>query len=410
MFKFFYGKEAEQYLFYRIPQMLFTEEKFRLMSCEAKVLYGLLLDRVGLSRKNGWFDNEGKLYLYYTQDEACEKLNVGKNKVVKIFLELERAELIQRKKQGLGRPTRIYVMNFAQSDDDISTDETETAPDYKEVCEFSELSESQSPDFTETDFRTSRKQTSRLPENKLQDFPKTNLKTSRKQTSGLPKNKPQDFPKTNTNHTDMNHTNLNHTDYQSNLSIPNEQRNNAVRSKKNRNDRCDGYDRWNDSEQNSYLSYIKQNLGYDSILQSDSMAKNILDMAVQIILEVYNPQNEYIVIQGKSYPQAVVRKKFEKLNSTHIRYVWECLQETIKTQKIKSLQKYLQACLFNAPDTIDFYYDNQRQYDRNSTLNNRIVSKNQPKAEEHKPKNKECEASYDISILTDPAYMRIFLE
>ena len=133
-------------------------------------------------------------------------------------------------------------------------------------------------------------------------------------------------------------------------------------------------------------------------------------MAVQIILEAYNPQNEYIVIQGKSYSRAVVREKFEKLNSTHIRYVWECLQETIKTQKIKSLQKYLQACLFNAPDTIDFYYDNQRQYDRNSTLNNRIVSKNQPKAEEHKPKNKECEASYDISILTDPAYMRIFLE
>ena len=94
MFKFFYAKEAEQYLFYRIPQMLFTEEKFRLMSCEAKVLYGLLLDRVGLSRRNGWADDEGRLYIYFTQDEACEKLNVRKNKIIKIYLELEQVGLI----------------------------------------------------------------------------------------------------------------------------------------------------------------------------------------------------------------------------------------------------------------------------------------------------------------------------
>ena len=151
------------------------------------------------------------------------------------------------------------------------------------------------------------------------------------------------------------------------------------------------------------MSYIKQNLGYDSILQSASMDKNILDMAVQIILEAYNPQNEYIVIQGKSYPQAVVREKFEKLNSTHIRYVWECLQETIKTQKIKSLQKYLQACLFNAPDTIDFYYDNQRQYDSNSVLNSYSVSKSQPKMEKRK-------ASYDISFIEDPKNWKYFLD
>ena len=162
MFKFFYAKEAEQYLFYRIPQMLFTEEKFRLMSCEAKVLYGLLLDRVGLSRRNGWADDEGRLYIYFT-----------------IYLELEQVGLIQRKKQGFGKPTKIYVMNFAESDDETLENEKGNEDiDNEDTCEMSGL-----------------------PQNKPQDFPETNVRTSSKQTSGLPKNKPQDFPKTNPNHT-----------------------------------------------------------------------------------------------------------------------------------------------------------------------------------------------------------------
>ena len=179
MFKFFYAKEAEQYLFYRIPQMLFTEEKFRLMSCEGKVLYGLLLDRVGLSRRNGCADDEGRLYIYYTQGEACEKLNVRKNKIIKIYLELEQVGLIQRKKQGFGKPTKIYVMNFAKSDDETLKNETGNEDvDDEDICEMSEL-----------------------PQSKPQDFLETNVRISLKQTSGLPKNKTQDFPETNPNHT-----------------------------------------------------------------------------------------------------------------------------------------------------------------------------------------------------------------
>ena len=378
MFKFFYAKGAEQYLFYRIPQMLFTEEKFRLMSCEAKVLYGLLLDRVGLSRRNGWADDEGRLYIYFTQDEASEKLNVGKNKIIKIYLELEQVGLIQRKKQGFGKPTKIYVMNFAESDDETLENEKGNEDiDNEDTCEMSGL-----------------------PQNKPQDFPETNVRTSSKQTSGLPKNKPQDFPKTNPNHTNINHNNKNHTDYQSNLSI-HAQSKNAVRYDKA--DRKEKFDRWSDEERNSYLSYIRQNLGYDEILQTVDMDKSVLDMVVQIILEAYNPENEYIVIQGQSYSQAVVREKFEKLDSRHIRYVWQCLQETVRTQKIKNLRKYLQTCLFNASDTIDFYYDNQRQCDDNSVLNSCSILESQPKTEKRK-------ASYDISFVEDPKNWKYFLD
>lgn len=57
-FDFYYGKEAEQFSFYRIPKTLFTNPAFSKLSSDAKILYGLMLDRLGLSIKNGWKDNE----------------------------------------------------------------------------------------------------------------------------------------------------------------------------------------------------------------------------------------------------------------------------------------------------------------------------------------------------------------
>ena len=62
MFEYFYGNEIEQYLFYRVPQLLFTDEKFVKISCEAKLLYGFLLDRCGLSKKKKWYDDNGRIY------------------------------------------------------------------------------------------------------------------------------------------------------------------------------------------------------------------------------------------------------------------------------------------------------------------------------------------------------------
>ena len=58
---YFYGKEADQFSFYKIPKLLFTEEYFKKISVEAKVLYGLMLDRMSLSMKNQWMDDEGRL-------------------------------------------------------------------------------------------------------------------------------------------------------------------------------------------------------------------------------------------------------------------------------------------------------------------------------------------------------------
>ncbi len=87
-FKYFRGMEAEQYSFYRVPKVLFTAECFKSLSCEAKVLYGLLLDRMSLSIKNHWFDENDRVYIVFTVEEIAELLNCGTQKADKLLKEL----------------------------------------------------------------------------------------------------------------------------------------------------------------------------------------------------------------------------------------------------------------------------------------------------------------------------------
>lgn len=111
-----YGTEAERYSFYRIPKLLFTDKRFSKISIDAKFLYGLMLERLSLSIKNSWLDKDNKVYIYFTLEEAVDKLNCSNTKAVKLFSELDTVKgigLIERKKQGQGKPTIIYVKNFS---------------------------------------------------------------------------------------------------------------------------------------------------------------------------------------------------------------------------------------------------------------------------------------------------------
>ena len=109
---YFTVQESEQFTFYRVPKALFNNSKYKAVSAEAKLLYGLLLDRMGLSAKNGWRDNEGLVFIYFTIDEAIQCLGCGHEKAGKLFCELEKVDLIDRRKQGQGKPTTIYVKKF----------------------------------------------------------------------------------------------------------------------------------------------------------------------------------------------------------------------------------------------------------------------------------------------------------
>ena len=147
-FNYFHGGEAEQFSFFRIPRTLIKDERFHDLSTEAKLLYGLMLDRMGLSLRNGWLDEENRVFIFYTLQEVQETLGCGHNKATRLLTELEQYGLIERVRQGQGKPAKIYVKNFA---DEASPEQAEDE---------------------KADLKTSEKSTCRLPVSKPLDCPK----------------------------------------------------------------------------------------------------------------------------------------------------------------------------------------------------------------------------------------------
>ena len=113
MFDYFYGQSGEMFSYFRVPKILFRDIKFKDLSTDAKTLYGILLDRMGLSVKNGWLDEQGRVSIIFPVQEVMDALGCADNKATKLFRELEKFGLIERKRRGLGKPNLIYVKNFA---------------------------------------------------------------------------------------------------------------------------------------------------------------------------------------------------------------------------------------------------------------------------------------------------------
>ena len=112
---YFYGAESEEFIYFKIPRLLITDQKFKHVSTDTKLLYGILLDRMGLSAKNNWYDDYGRVYIYYTVDEICGDMCCGRDKAMKLLAELDNKKgigLVERVKQGQGRPTKLYVKRF----------------------------------------------------------------------------------------------------------------------------------------------------------------------------------------------------------------------------------------------------------------------------------------------------------
>ena len=173
-FDYYYGIEAEQFSFYRVPRLLIKDERFKGLSSDAKLLYGLMLDRMALSMKNGWLDDENRAYIIYTVDAIMEDLDCGKDKAIKVLAELDTNKgigLVERIRRGLGKPDIIYVKNFVIS---------------QEKAEDSVKTEADSDTFTEdgkADLQKSEKPTSRSLRSRLQEVGKTDFRKSESPTS-----------------------------------------------------------------------------------------------------------------------------------------------------------------------------------------------------------------------------------
>ena len=155
MLDYFYGGQAEQFSFYRIPKLLFTDERFRSISAEAKVLYGILLDRMSLSQRNGWLDDADRVYIIFTTQDIMDAIDCADQKATKLLSELEqKAGLIERKRQGLGKPNLIYVKNFiGSSESRFKNRENHDSGAVKITNQESLKSRCSNTDFSNTDYR-----------------------------------------------------------------------------------------------------------------------------------------------------------------------------------------------------------------------------------------------------------------
>lgn len=115
-FEYLYEPEAELFTFIRVPKLILEDRRFATLNVESKLLFGLLLDRVALSRKNGWVDAKGRVYVIMTITEIVESLACATQKATKLLQDLERFGLIKKVRQGLGKPNLIYVKNFVSKD------------------------------------------------------------------------------------------------------------------------------------------------------------------------------------------------------------------------------------------------------------------------------------------------------
>ena len=279
MFDYFYGQSGEMFSYFRVPKILFRDIKFKDLSTDAKTLYGILLDRMGLSVKNGWLDEQGRVYIIFPVQEVMDALGCADNKATKLFRELEKFGLIERKRRGLGKPNLIYVKNFAD------------------------------PRF----------------------------RNREKNGSGAADSAQQEAAKSRGNKTEWNKTERSEPDPFS-------------------SDAEDEPDKRTRLE-----AYFMQSLEVDLLLRACPDEEDTIHQIVNLLVDTCSSKRRMLRVAGDDKPAEVVRSRFMKLNADHIRFVLKCLAES--TAPVRNMKQYLLAALYNAPTTMQLYYQNQTNHD-----------------------------------------------
>lgn len=342
-FDYYYGAQAEQFNFIRIPKAMIVDPMFADLSVNAKLLYGVLLDRMNLSMKNRWFDSENRVYIIYQIAEIMEDFNFSKKTAVRYLNELENFGLVEKKRRGLGLPSLLYVKNFVVFQDHSEPDDT----DFDDVAEDDNLNENMetSRGIQGETSRGVRTYTSRSVDMETsKGVQKETLRGAKSELQEVTKRGPL-ISKTNSNNININNTK------ESNNILSNPIVKNAV----------DGMGREEESLFEKYTKMVKDNIDYDVLISRHYLEKSMIDGIVNLIVETIISENDYIIISSTKFPKEAVKSRFSKLDISHIEYVLECMNHN--TTNIKNIKKYLLAALYNAPTTIDSYYKARVQHD-----------------------------------------------
>ncbi|MCC8044366.1 MAG: replication initiator protein A [Clostridiales bacterium] len=421
-FDYFHECEAEQFSFYRIPKALFTDDYFKSLSCEAKILYGLMLDRMCLSMKNNWIDAEGRVYIIFTLEQVTEYMNCGRDKGIKILAELDTKKgigLIERVKQGFGKPNAIYVKNFVVKSDQkgqktavsgedlpkkkLPTEKQGTEPQ-KAICaswgdtikkpnieersikeqNFKEQSVEEQTRCLKSDEKTEHwadlDQAVHLDD--ASDLQSRNTRPTVVGNSDAPKSEKPTYRGRKSRPSEVGKTDLTQSEKPTGRGresppfvVAEADPNDTDINNTDLNDTdlinqsacTDAYLTMDGMDQTdaitAYTNIIKKNIEYDCLVfdaKSDSDRMQI-DMIVSLMAETIAVKREKVTIAKAEYPYPYVVNKLLRVNFSHVQYILWCLRN--QTGKIWNIKAYVLACIFNAPTMIDAYYQAEVNHD-----------------------------------------------
>jgi len=379
---YYYGNEAEQYSFYRIPKLLFTDSRFRCISVEAKVLYGLLLDRMSLSVRNGWMDGDGRVYIIFTIADVMETLVCAEQKANRLLSELDTVKgvgLIERKRRGLGKPNVIYVKNFTTGPQTPprQTDAPEpptlpgqadkmqqSGPPGRGASSVAPAHRGHGASAVVSADRGQEAQTmpparhgqeaspweEMLPDarDRPLELQESQIKNCENHKSGNVKTTNQELRKSQTNNTDFNDTEMSGTDPSINPQ--------ARAGGTGRMDKTGKMDMFQ-----AYCELIRENISYCILLERCPYDRERLDGFVELMAEVCCSSRETTRVNQQEMSTELVKSRFLKLDSSHIGYVMDCLDKN--TTLVGNIRAYTLSALFNAPVTISQYYASLVRHD-----------------------------------------------
>ena len=265
-------RTARSYL--RMPRSLLTDPIYQRLSVEAKLAYMLLLDRQSLSAKNGWQDERGQVYLYYTVEELAGQLGCGRQKAGRVLRELEQFGLITRRRQGQGRPSRIYSTDLNRQPCDLQTNadclSEDAAPEPLDVAE-------------------------RAPNNLKENNP-TYTHPSSIQPIG----------------------------------------------------------RMGLSEREKIFHGLQEQLETGILCQDDPSAGELVEEILSLMTDTLCSTKPTVRINGEDLPRAVVERRLRSLDRFHIEYV--ILSMKRNPAPVRNIRQYMLTALYNAPNTINHYF------------------------------------------------------
>lgn len=321
-FDYFYGNEAEQFTFYRIPKILITSPHFKKISDSAKLLYGLMLDRMSLSIRNGWLDDDNRAYIFFTTNDVMEQMCCGTEKATKMLTELDSEKgigLIERVKQGQGKPAIIYLKKFYELED---------------TARSTKLSEIESQAFQESKVKTFENRKTRLSEIESQDFRESKNKTFENRKSGLSEIESLEFRKSKCNYNNINNTDINYI-------YPINQDNYNIQNSDTKTE-----EEWIDRYTKT-VDEIKTQIDYDYLI--NHAERDIVDEVVNIMAEVMTVYRPKYKIEGDFIEYNAVVNKFRQITAQKLEIC--LLAYSRKIQRIKNPKAYWISTLYNIPLT-----------------------------------------------------------